>query len=129
MEENLKTGSRTGTLEAAGDFARAIGASLPFQAYEKALGDIREDMEARALLAEYQQAQQSRRLLQSWSGNSGHNEQFHELEKKVFEDPKLHAYFDKQEKLVSLMQDLNKSLREELGFDFARLARPASGCC
>jgi cell fate (sporulation/competence/biofilm development) regulator YlbF (YheA/YmcA/DUF963 family) len=69
-------------------------------------------------------------MLQSWSdGNSSHIEQFRELEEKVFQHPKLHKYFESQERLVTLIQDLNKSLREDLGFDFARLAKPAGGCC
>ncbi len=117
-------------LQAARGFARAIGVSSPFQAYEKALGDIREDTASRTLLMEYQEAQKTLQMLQSWSdGNSNHNEQCHELEERVLQNPKLQAYFASQEKLESLMRELNRSLREQLGFDFARLAKPAGGCC
>ena len=35
---------------------------------------------------------------------------------KVFQHPKLHKYFESQERLVTLIQELNKSLREDLGF-------------
>jgi len=69
-------------------------------------------------------------MLQSWSGgNSSHNEQFRELEERVFQHPKLHKYFDSQDRLVLLVQKLDKTLRESLAFDFARLAKPAGGCC
>jgi cell fate (sporulation/competence/biofilm development) regulator YlbF (YheA/YmcA/DUF963 family) len=126
----MVAGTRTEIMEAARGFARAIGESAQFREYEQAAGAIREDTAARTLLAEYEGAQQTMQMLQSWSdGNSSHNEQFRELEEKVFQHPKLHKYFESQERLVTLIQDLNKSLREDLGFDFARLAKPAGGCC
>jgi cell fate (sporulation/competence/biofilm development) regulator YlbF (YheA/YmcA/DUF963 family) len=122
--------TRTEIMEAARGFARAIGESAQFREYEQAAEALREDTAARTLLAEYEGAQQTMQMLQSWSdGNSSHNEQFRELEEKVFQHPKLHKYFESQERLVTLIQDLNKSLREDLGFDFARLAKPAGGCC
>lgn len=130
MKENMATGTRTVVLEAARGFARAIGESSQFREHEKAARSIREDTSARTLLTEYQEAQQTLRMLQSWSGGSSHhNEQFRELEEKVFQHPKLRKYFDSQERLLSLIQELNTSLREDLGFDFARLAKPAGGCC
>lgn len=130
MKENMATGTRTVVLEAARGFARAIGESSQFREQEKAARSIREDTSARTLLTEYQEAQQTLRMLQSWSGGSSHhNEQFRELEEKVFQHPKLRKYFDSQERLLSLIQELNTSLREDLGFDFARLAKPAGGCC
>ena len=130
LKENLANGTRIEIVEAARGFASAIGASSQFRDYEEAAGNIREDMGARALLTEYQEAQRTIRLLQGWSGgNSSHTEQFRELQEKVFKHPKLHNYFDSQERLVSLLQELNKNLREALGFDFARLAKPAGGCC
>jgi cell fate (sporulation/competence/biofilm development) regulator YlbF (YheA/YmcA/DUF963 family) len=122
--------TRTEIMEAARGFARAIGESAQFREYEQAAEALREDTAARTLLAEYEGAQQTRQMLQSWSdGNSSHNEQFRELEQKVFQHPKLHKYFESQKRLVTLIQDLNKSLRKDLGFDFARLAKPAGGCC
>lgn len=130
MIENMATGTRTEVLEAARSFARAIGECPKFREYEQAEGSIKEDAEARTLLTEYQEAQQTMRMLQSWSGgNSHHNAQFRELENKVFQQPKLRRYFDAQEGLILMIQKLNSSLQEELGFDFARLARPAGGCC
>ena len=130
MKENTATETRTVIMAAARGFARAIAASSQFREYEEAAGNISEDRAARTLLAEYQEAQQTVRMLQSWSGgNSSHNAQFRELEEKVFQHPKLRKYFENQERLVSLIQELNKSLREDLGFDFARLAKPAGGCC
>ena len=128
--ENVATATGIEALEAARGFARAIGESPQFREYEQAEGSIKEDAEARTLLAEYQEAQKTLRMLQSWSGgNSQHGAQFRELEEKVFQHPKLRNYFDSQEKLVSLIQSLNRGLGEALGFDFARLAKPAGGCC
>jgi len=130
LKENMTTGARAEIMEAARGFARAIGESSQFREYEQAEGNIREDTTARTLLTEYQEAQETVRMLQSWpEGNSSHNEQFRELEEKVFRHPKLHKYFEGQERLASLIQELNKILREDLGFDFARLAKPAGGCC
>jgi cell fate (sporulation/competence/biofilm development) regulator YlbF (YheA/YmcA/DUF963 family) len=128
--ENMATGARTEVLEAARSFARAIGGSSQFQEYEQAEASIKEDREAQTLLTEYQEAQQTLQMLQSWSGgNSHHAAQFRELEEKVLQHPKLRRYFNAQEGLVSLIQRLNRGLGEELGFDFARLAKPAGGCC
>jgi len=128
--ENIATATRTEVLEAARGFARAIGESPQFREYEQAEGSIKEDAEARTLLTEYQEAQQTLRMLQSWSGgDSHHNAQFRELEEKVLQHPKLHRHFIAQEELVLLIQRLNRGLGEELGFDFARLAKPAGGCC
>lgn len=130
MKEEMAAGGRTEVLEAARGFARAIGESSQFRDYEQAVGIIREDTGARNLLTGYQEAQQTVRMLRSWAGgNSHHIEQFRELEAKVFQHPKLRRYLDTQEGLASMLQELNKSLREELGFDFARLAKPAGGCC
>ncbi len=110
-------------MTAARDFALAIAESPHFREYEEAAGDLREDTAARALLSEHQEAQQTIRML------SSHDAQFRELEEKVFQHPKLHRFLRSQEGLIALVQELNKTLREDLGFDFARLAKPAGGCC
>ncbi len=117
-------------LVAAREFARVLGASPEFLAYEQAAESIGEDTAARTLLAECQEARQTIRMLQSWSGGgSSHSAQFRELEEKALADPRLRRYFDAQEKLIALIQELNDGLREELGLDFARFGKPAGGCC
>ncbi len=128
--ESMTIATRTEALEAARGFARLIAESIQFQEYERADAERRMDAGARNLLTQYQEAQQTLRMLQSWSdGSSDHGAQFKELEGRVLQNPKLRRYFDSQERLVSLIQRLNRGLGEELGFDFARLAKPASGCC
>lgn len=130
MEESIVTGTRAEVLEAARAFARAIGESSQFREYEQAAGSMRDDTAARALLEEYQEARQAIQIFQGWSGgSSARTVQFRELEEKVLRHPKLRKYLEAQEELVLAFQKLNISLRDELGFDFARLARPAGGCC
>ena len=130
MKEKTSNDAGSGTQEAAQRFARAIGESPQYRAYEVACEGVRQDAAALALLTEYREAQQTLRMMQSWdSGGEDHTYHVQSLKEKVFSHPGLRRFFNSQEALLQMVQEVNLRLREKLGFDFAVLARPAGGCC
>ena len=52
-----------------------------------------------------------------------------EAHKIAMENKVLGDYYTTQEKLINFYQELNTYLSEKLTFNFATLAKPASGCC
>ncbi|MDZ7291583.1 MAG: YlbF family regulator [candidate division KSB1 bacterium] len=117
-------------LEASRRLARAVVESVQFQKYEQANQRLRRDATAQQLLFEYQQAQQKFQMRQSWGGVSGQAaNRIVELQEQVFSNSILKDYFQAQEDLVQMLMELNALLNENLGFDFASLAKPAGGCC
>lgn len=117
-------------LDVSRKLARAIGESAHFQRYEKITERMRADQEAERLLAEFQEAQQTLQMQQSWGGAS--EEDFRRLEQlrgQLFSNQTLKEYFQAQEDLVRMLKELNVFMSERLGFDFANLTKPAGGCC
>ncbi len=52
-----------------------------------------------------------------------------EAHKIAMENKVLGDYYTTQEKLINFYQEINTYLSEKLTFNFAALAKPASGCC
>ena len=120
---------RTHIKSAARSFAAAIAETPAVSEYSAAVDAVRADDNALQLL---QQLQQLRRTLQMNAGwdNSGapERQRLEELEAEVAQHPLLQRFFASQKAMIDELQSINTRLREQLGFDFASLARPACNC-
>lgn len=110
-------------------FAKAISESKPFQEYENAVRDMSRDGPSRDLLAEYQKAEETLRMMASWGGGSAQqSQQAESLRKEAFANPTLRQFFETRQAMNEFLQEMNEYLALKLGFDFASLAKPAGGC-
>lgn len=130
INEVIETRAEQRILDASRTLARAIGQSEQFQRYEKMTERMMADQEARRLLSEFQEAQQTVQMAQGWGGASDEDfKRVEQLREQLFSHPTFKDYFQAQDDLVSMLKELNVFISEKLGFDFAGLTKPAGGCC
>ena len=117
-------------LEASKHFARSIVEAPPFQRFEQASIHLQDDPSARQLLTDFQQKKQSFQMQQRWGGTSTEEAELVErFRKQMLANPTLKEYFESQDEILLILKETNEYMTERLGFDFARFAKPTSGCC
>ena len=133
MQQSQLLNTQTAELpavRATNKLARVIGESRVFQNYEKALQQLRGDSAAQRLFSDFQQAEQSYQMKQSWGGTNPDDEgQLRKKQKQVLSNPSLKAYFQAQDELAQTLKEVNVFISEKLGIDFANSTKPASSCC
>jgi cell fate (sporulation/competence/biofilm development) regulator YlbF (YheA/YmcA/DUF963 family) len=128
----MKIGERNlvDLIEATRAFARTVGDSPQYRAYEGLLSAVQGNREAQDLLEEHSQAQQALRMVRRWDGGSGEEvERVKSLETKLLSNDMLNRFFKAQEELVGVLKEVNSYMKERLGFDITGYATPAGGCC
>ncbi len=108
----------------------AIVATDEYKAYRSAEQRVQNDAQARALLTQFQDAQQTVQLMRQ-IGNAAAEETAHleELQIVVEANRTLTNYSSAEKRLIMLLRELNTFISERLDLDFAGLTKPKSGCC
>ncbi|MCX6173956.1 MAG: YlbF family regulator [Ignavibacteriales bacterium] len=114
--------------------AQALGkAILNSEAYNnfiKARDQFRIDDSAKEASREYNAVISDYQNRTRWGGITAEDKnKIEEARKKAMENEVLGNYYTTQEKLIGFYQEINTYLSEKLKFNFASLAKPASGCC
>lgn len=116
--------------EAGTKLGAAIAATAEYQAFSTAEQCYQNDPQARQLLGQYQDAQQTLQLMRQLGSDTAEEaQQLEKLGQEIEANGTLKEYFNAQEKLVALLRELNEFISERLNLDFAGLTKPKSGCC
>jgi cell fate (sporulation/competence/biofilm development) regulator YlbF (YheA/YmcA/DUF963 family) len=110
------------------ELARAVSESPEFLSFEEAKKKLKEDQKGQELIKEYEERQQ---LFQMF-GNSGDSQAQAELNKyreKMLAWTQIRDYFQKEEELTRIFQELGKFISDVAGFDFSQACAPRTGCC
>ncbi len=108
----------------------AIVATAEYCAYSTAEQSYQNDVQARELLARYEDAQRTIQLSRQLGSDTREEAQrMEDLQRAIEANQTLKNYFSAQEELVTLLRELNEFLSERLNLDFAGLTKPRSGCC
>ena len=114
--------------------AQALGkAILNSEAYNnfiKAREHFRVDESAKEAAREYNTMLNDYQMRARYGSMTPEDEKkVEEAHKVAMENKVLGDYYTTQEKLINFYQEINTYLSEKLTFNFATLAKPASGCC
>lgn len=112
VEEQLRT------------FIDAVTESETYTEFVAANDRLEEDAEAMALLREYQQKQ---RQMQQGGFDDAVMSELRELREEMNDNETIQAQREAQEALVSLLQDTNEVISEQIGREFAQST--GGGCC
>jgi cell fate (sporulation/competence/biofilm development) regulator YlbF (YheA/YmcA/DUF963 family) len=109
---------------------KAILSSEPYQNFIKARDNFRVSDDAKQASMEYNTVLRDYQMKANYDGLTPDDEvKIDEARKKAMENKVLNDFYTSQEKIISFYQELNSYLSEQLKFDFATLAKPASSCC
>ena len=108
----------------------AVVATAEFQAFNVAEQRYQNDTLAKDLVGRFEEQQRTVQLMQQLGKTTPQETQrLEELQKSIGTNETLSGYFDAQEKLITLLRELNESISEKLNMDFAALTKPQRGCC
>ena len=105
-------------------FISAITDSETYAEFVAASERLDEDSEATALLREYQQKQ---RRMQRGGFDDSVMSELRELREEMNDNETIQAQQEAQEALISLLQDTNEVISEQIGEEFAQST--GGGCC
>lgn len=116
--------------EAAAKLADAIAAGAVYREYRAAYEALQRDADAKALFAEYQRRNNYVQAAGQWGGVRDQDRaELERLEREMSENETIARYRASQAALVEELQELNATMGEELGMDFAAMVRPSSCGC
>lgn len=116
--------------QAARSFVKAITATASYQAFEQAQNRLNTDEEACKMLNALEAAEQRARLSSSWGGlPKRENQKLELLREETYKQPTILAFIEAQNELIEELRELNQYMTENLGFDFADMTKPQTGCC
>ncbi len=104
--------------------------SEPFLRYKSAEQRLHADHQAMQLLSDLSALQQNFRQ-QQFSGALSQKDlsQLRALQSAVGTNEVIQDYLMTQELAVAFLREVNQEISQQLGVDFASLARKSSGCC
>ena len=108
----------------------AIVATAEYKAFSEAELRYRSNTQARELLKQYQEAQQTVQLMRHLSSDATQEEmRLDELQRSLDENQIISGYANAEKALLALLRELNVFISERLNLDFAGLTKPKTGCC
>ncbi len=120
----------TKLFEAAHEFSLAILNSAAYKNYLQAREEFRNDESAKEAARIYNKALSDYQKIARWGGLTPEDERKFENAKNIArQNSTLNKFFSAQEDLIAFYVELNEYLSEKLKFNFAKLAKPAGGCC
>ncbi len=110
--------------------ALALKESPAYERLSQVSERLEGNSEAARLLSDYQTAAQDLESKKSWGGQSDEEvSRINALQHELRANEIIADYIGVQEDLVQLFRETNVAISERLGIDFAKLAKPAKGCC
>jgi cell fate (sporulation/competence/biofilm development) regulator YlbF (YheA/YmcA/DUF963 family) len=114
--------------QAAHDFAAALAAAPEFAALDAAAAGLRADVAARQAMVTFQEKQHSlQAVLILGAASAEEQAELERLREAYLAQPAVTAYFQAEEALRSLCQQLAGTLSAHINFDFAGAC--GGGCC
>ncbi|AFG36373.1 YlbF family regulator [Spirochaeta africana] len=123
------TDTRAMVVTAAGQLAERVRDGEVYQAFQQQVSTLQSDSEALGVLQDFQYEQQQLAAAQQYGMAS--EEQIRELQEKeasMMAHPVLAGFFAAQQALIDELSEVNAAISARLGYDFAKLAQPATGC-
>lgn len=105
-------------------FIDTVKDSETYEEFMTANERLEEDSEAMALLKQYQQKQ---RQMQMGGFDESIMSELRELQEEMNDNETIQAQREAQEALISLLQDTNEVISEQIGREFAQST--GGGCC
>lgn len=122
VKENLIKSSK--------NLGRALFNSEAYQRYIRARDNFRLSDEAKKSSMEYNAVLRDYQMKANYGTLTPEDEKLiEEAIKKAMSNEILKEFYESQQDLIAFYQEVNSYLSEKLKFNFASLAKPASGCC
>jgi len=122
VKENLLESSRS--------LGKALVDSEPYQRFVKARGNFRTNQAAKDASMDYNTVLRDYQMKANYGALTPEDEKLlDEAKKKAMSNEILKEFYESQQDLISYYQEVNLYISEKLKFNFASLAKPASGCC
>lgn len=117
-------------LEATSSLAENLAQSEPFLRYKVAEQRLHADQQAMQLLSDLSALQQKIRRQQNTGAISQKDlTQLRALQSAVGTNETIQDHLLTQELAFAFLREVNQTISQQLGVDFASLARRSSGCC
>lgn len=117
-------------LEATSSLAENLAQSEPFLRFKAAEQRLHADPQAMQLLSDLSALQQKIRQQQLSSAISQNDlTQLRALQSAVGTNETIQDHLLTQELAIAFLSEVNQEISQQLGVDFASLARRSSGCC
>jgi cell fate (sporulation/competence/biofilm development) regulator YlbF (YheA/YmcA/DUF963 family) len=115
--------------KAAETLAEALAACEPFVLYHQAKSTLDGDPAARELIENISLAQSGLRSRQARNAvRQSDVDQLRALQSAALANPVIAEYAQSQQKAIAYLREINQEISQQLGLDFATLARRSS-CC
>lgn len=126
---DLEVAPKSAVMQAAKQFAEAIGDTPQFKEFEQAYFNYRQDTEAQQAIQEFQKKQASLKALLILKAVSNEDRQeLQVLQEKFYQQPSVLQYTRAQEELVAISQEAGDLLSKAIGLDYGNSCR-TGGCC
>jgi len=120
----------TDFLNATDALAENLACSEPIVAYHNARVQLDADDQAQSLLQQLGQVQSEIRASQARGAvTQADIENLRAVQREAQTNPTIINFALTQQAAVEYLREINQSISQLLGFDFAALAKPAGGCC
>ena len=117
-------------LKATSSLAENLAQSEPFLRYKAAEQRLHADLQAMQLLSDLSTLQQKIRRQQNTGAISQKDlTQLRALQSAVATNETIQDHQMTQELAIAFLREVNQAISQQLGVDFASLARRSSGCC
>lgn len=125
----LEVAPRSAVMEAARQFAKVLGDTPMFQAYEQSYYKLRQDQDAQDALMKYQEKLAPlKSLLRINAVNVEDQNELQRLKDQFYIQPAVVQYTKAQEELIAVCQEIGDQLSASIGLDFGASCRQG-GCC
>lgn len=122
VKENLLLSSRS--------LGKALVDSEPYERFVKARDNFRISDDAKQASMEYNIVLRDYQMKANYGALTPEDEKIlEEAKNKAMSNGTLKEFYESQQDLIAYYQEVNLYISEKLKFNFASLAKPASGCC
>lgn len=112
------------------DFIQAITDTPEYQTFKKAQDSFNKDKDAKKLLADFQNTQQTCAVFRQggFSGVEEQEKRLRQLQHRLQQNLKINELIKSQRNLQSLVFELTNQISQEINFPFAQ-SQGGGGCC
>ncbi|MCL4559810.1 MAG: YlbF family regulator [Chloroflexi bacterium] len=126
---DLEVVPRSAVMQAAKQFAEALGETPQFKEFEQSYFAYRQDEETKNAIQEFQKKQASLKALLMLNAVSQEDQQeLHRLQDRFYHQPSVLRYTQAQVELIAISQEIGDILSKAIGLDFGSSCR-TGGCC
>ncbi len=117
-------------LDSASKLGKALADSEPYHRFVKARDKFRTNQAAKDASMEYNTVLRDYQMKANYGALTPEDEKIlEEAKNRAMSNEVLREFYESQQNLIAYYQEVNSYISEKLKFNFAALAKPASGCC